>query len=111
MGWLFNLENMARRTYIVQFDDVTGYVDGFWPVSYADNMGTYVADGYLEIDGVKVLSGTAEVTGTTLVKVYDPTQTNTAVTMSVFEVDDKVTPTDVVERGDGDRDPYYPFET
>ncbi len=102
---------MADANYVVQYSDTTGFVLGMWFRASSDNMATYVADGFLEVDGVQVIAGidTGYRSDLQVAMITNPTDVESEIYPNVLEVDNPATPTDVVFRSDGDRNPEYDF--
>lgn len=97
--------------FVVHYHSVTGHVLAMFPRSTSDNISTCEADGYLEVDGVKVIDGIGPnySSDLSLAVVTDPTATDEPIIPGVFEVDDTTTPTDVDFRTDSGRNPDYDF--
>ncbi len=101
--------------YAVLYSDVTGFVLGAWPRTTSDNIATMIADGHLTVDGVRVVEGLGEGEGDAArtdiagFLATDPTFIDPGAPLGTLEVDDAESPTDVDDRADEGRDPYYPY--
>jgi hypothetical protein len=97
--------------YAVLYENVTGRVLGAWERTTSDNIATCLAEGHLTVDSVDVVDGlgTGDRTDIAAILLTNPTAIDPAAPLNTYEVDDHDSPTDVVERTDGDRDPYYPY--
>ena len=105
---------MAGSTYIVLYDNdrVVGNVLGMWLRSTSDNVATYAADGKLTVDGVDVVVGLDD-SKVAAFSQANPTAFSTLCEPMVLEVEfngPMGAPSDVVERGEGDRDPDPQYE-
>ncbi len=93
---------MAAGIYIVQYSNTDGFVLGMFRRITSDNMDTYVADGFLEVDGEHVLAGIGPEyrADLRLVKLTDPAVAETNIVPNILEVDDMAAPTDLLFRTD-----------
>ena len=104
-----NATDMVGVQYVAIYNSVTGYIIGLWAFSETENTATAVADGELILDGTQVASFQDGIPKGLFIVLSAPSYRDTSAGPGVYEVDDPATPTDVAERSDGDRDPYYPF--
>lgn len=97
--------------YVVHYNATSGQVLGMWARTTSDNIATCAADGYLDVDGVKVVDGIDAGYGADVeaVVLTDPTDVVEGALMSILEVDSPTSPVDVNLRTDGDRDRNWDF--
>lgn len=99
----------APVVYAVLYDSVDGVVDSIWLREVSDNIATFGTDGYIEIDGVRVVDG-VDMTGhdgetgyvPAMVLLEDTSDGYPGARSGIFEVDIIATPTDIVVYGDGE---------
>ena len=102
---------MAATDYVVVYENVNGKIQTWAKRTTSDNVSTWKADGHLTVDGVKILEGTSTTASEITAAVVTLADEYTAeVAPGTHELDDLVTPTDMPEREDTTRDPYYPYE-
>ena len=102
---------MAGTNYVVQYSNVTGRVQAMFLKASSDNIATYEADGFLEVDGVKVINGIGPGYGADMrfAVIASPTVVETRIVSNVLEVNDPVLPTDLAYREDEGRNPEFDF--
>lgn len=95
--------------YATAYSNVTGYVYGCWLRTTSDNISTAAGDGHLTVDSVKVMAELGSASDLAFILLTAPTAADVEAGHGVLEVDVAGAPTNMTERGDGARDPKYPF--
>jgi hypothetical protein len=98
--------------YVVVYEKTAGHVLHWARRLTSDNLSTWQADGHLTVDGVKISEGEPGTDANMAAVLLDFGETpfTDEPCGGSHVVDDFDAPEVVAQRGDGERDPRYPYE-